>query len=157
MSAPPYKVCPGCRQPSELHAQQCLSCGYLYPQQYPPAGYPPAGIPPYQAYAPYAVPPPGYVVVPPGTHSAGLAVLFSLLLLGGGQLYNRQVAKGLTLIFSYLGIGLASWFFLLITLGFGILIIGPLLLVFLILVSVDAYKIGERLNRGELVGQWQWF
>ena len=78
MSAPPYQVCPGCRQPSELQAQYCPGCGCALRTPYPPPGYPATGYPPYQPYAA----PPGYVLVPPGGHSPGLTVLFSLLLFG---------------------------------------------------------------------------
>jgi TM2 domain-containing membrane protein YozV len=70
-----------------------------------------------------------------------LALILSLLLLGGaGQIYLGQVTKGIVLIvasllLSCIGIGVIVW------------IVGV----------IDAYMIGQKLERGEPVEEWEFF
>jgi TM2 domain-containing membrane protein YozV len=73
--------------------------------------------------------------------SSVLALVLSLLLLGGaGQIYLGQVTKGIVLIaatvlLSCVGIGFIVW------------IVGV----------IDAYMIGQKLERGEPVEEWEFF
>ncbi len=70
-----------------------------------------------------------------------LAVLLSLFFFGGGgQIYNGQVAKGITLI-------ILTWLLQPIFIGYFVLLIG----------CIDAAAMAEKLQRGETVGQWQFF
>lgn len=79
--------------------------------------------------------------------SPGTALLFSLLLVGGGQFYNEEVGKG----FLMLGLDAASWFVYLVgigaeapglaLLGFGGMVGVP------IWSMIDAYVSAERINR----------
>ena len=76
-------------------------------------------------------------------HSPVLAVLLSVFCLaGGGQMYNRQIKKGIALLAGLV----ASWYFLPVS---------PLALV--AVAAVDAYMIAARIQRGETVRDWQWF
>lgn len=128
----------------------------LAPMQppYPPAGQFPAQHlqPPYQQpYPPQYQQPPYYaplrpdvLQVPPGTHSPVWAVLLSLLcLVVGGQLYNRQYVKAVVI----LAVALIG----------GAVTGGAFTLLTWIVCPIDAGCIASRLNRGEPVGQWQFF
>lgn len=70
-----------------------------------------------------------------------LAVLLSLFFFGGGgQIYNGQVAKGITLI-------ILTWLLQPIFIGYFVLLIG----------CIDAAAMAEKLQKGETIGQWQFF
>jgi TM2 domain-containing membrane protein YozV len=150
---PMFKTCPTCGQSVPIADPICPKCGYQYtylPQGYnpPPGSYPqmqqpmyPPAYPPQMYQPPYM---PGGIWVTPGSHSPALAVILSLLVFCGlGQIYNKQAAKGLTI----LGV---SVLLALVTCGLSILITIPL-------AAIDAGMIGGRLNRGEVIGPWQFF
>jgi TM2 domain-containing membrane protein YozV len=86
-------------------------------------------------------PPPKMIQPSSPPKSAGVALILSLLLLGGaGQIYLGQVTKGIllivaTVLLSCVGIGFIIW------------IVG----------IIDAYMIGQKLERGEAVGEWEFF
>ena len=73
--------------------------------------------------------------------NAIIAALLSFILLGGvGQIYLGQTKKGIiivvvTLLLSCIGIGLITW------------IVGV----------VDAYIMADKLQKGEAIGDMQWF
>lgn len=72
-----------------------------------------------------------------------LAAILSLLLLGGvGQLYLGQQKKGIILIVAWV----VTWL---------IPCVGPILVS--ILGAIDAYMIADKLQKGETVGDMQWF
>ena len=138
-----------------MGAAMCARCGRVYQTTAPPPmnqtqivhppQYPQQAPPPYNPYGPYLPQRrlPG-IMVTPGTHSAGTALLLSLLcFVCAGQFYNKQVTKGFALL---VGAIIAAVF----TGGLSILITYPMAI-------IDAYLIGHRLNRGEVVGEWQWF
>ena len=73
--------------------------------------------------------------------NAILAAILSLILLGGvGQIYLGQTKKGVILIVGTL---------LLSCVGIGVII--P------VLGAIDAYMIADKLQKGEAVGDMQWF
>ena len=81
---------------------------------------------------------------PPGTHSVAVAILLSLFcFLGFGQIYNRQAIKGVVILLSAMVLAV-------FTMGISILITYPL-------AAIDAGLIAGRLNRGEVITEWQWF
>ena len=86
-------------------------------------------------------PPPKMIQPSSPPKSPVLALVLSLLLLGGaGQIYLGQVTKGIvlivaTLLLSCIGIGIIVW------------IVG----------IIDAYMIGQKLERGEPVEEWEFF
>jgi len=85
------------------------------------------------------------IYVPPGTHSVALVVVLSVLFGGWvGMLINKQVAKGLLI-----GL-LAQIVVAVVTCGYGLILTGPVVL-------IDAILIANKLNRGEAVGEWEWF
>ena len=145
---PPGAV-PGANQPYQPGA-------YQQPPQYqqppypppppPPGYYPPPGSPP-QPPTPMGYYPPTMrsddIWVPGGMHSPGLGVLFGLLLVGGGAFYNRQYIKGVVMLVGAMFLGI-------MTLGFAFLVTWPVS-------AIDGYMVAQRLQRGEVVGQWQWF
>lgn len=72
-----------------------------------------------------------------------IAALLSLILLGGvGQLYLGQQKKGIILIVAWV----LLWF---------VPCIGPLIAS--IFGAVDAYMIADKLQKGQSVGDMQWF
>ena len=74
-----------------------------------------------------------------------VVAILSILLSGWiGMLINHQVAKGL--LYGLLGGILVG----VLTCGFGLIIWWPL-------TAIDAIVVASRLNRGEPVGQWQFF
>ena len=73
--------------------------------------------------------------------NAILAAILSLLLLGGvGQIYLGQMKKGIILIVATL---------VLSCIGIGVLI--P------IVGAIDAYMMADKLQKGETIGDMQWF
>jgi TM2 domain-containing membrane protein YozV len=73
--------------------------------------------------------------------NAILAAILSLLLLGGvGQIYLGQTKKGVILIVATL---------ILSCIGIGVLI--P------IVGAIDAYMMADKLQKGEAIGDMQWF
>ena len=73
--------------------------------------------------------------------NAILAAILSLLLLGGvGQIYLGQMKKGIILIVATL---------ILSCIGIGVLI--P------IVGAIDAYMMADKLQKGESIGDMQWF
>jgi TM2 domain-containing membrane protein YozV len=73
--------------------------------------------------------------------NAILAAILSLLLLGGvGQIYLGQTKKGVILIVATL---------ILSCIGIGVLI--P------IVGAIDAYMMADKLEKGEAIGDMQWF
>ncbi len=83
-------------------------------------------------------------ITPAGTHSIALAVLLSLLcFVCAGQFYNRQFGKGLALL---VGAIVCAVF----TVGFSLFLSWPIAV-------IDAGCIAQKLNRGQLVREWEWF
>ena len=73
--------------------------------------------------------------------NAILAAILSLLLLGGvGQIYLGQTKKGIILIVATLVLAC-------IGIGFIIPILG----------AIDAYMMADKLQKGETIGDMQWF
>ena len=100
---------------------------------------------------------PGVMQADAGAHAILPALLISLALPGGGQIYNRQAGKGGVffmlsgLLVAYcLALVFADWLR-----AFGVFTLG----VFVIagLSTLDAALVARRLNRGEAVRKWQWF
>lgn len=162
MQQPPYKICPHCRQAAALETPVCGRCGHQYRTQFvPPIDQTQVVMPPeptqmvtpvpgplrdgYPSPAPFytGAPLPRTIRVFPGTHSVVWAVILSFILVGLGQMYNRQIAKGVALLLG--SIALAC-----LTFGISLLATWPINL-------IDADMIASRLNRGEAVGEWQWF
>ncbi len=140
------KQCPTCRTLVELSVQTCPGCHHFFTTQFPPpqtqAFYPPPQ-PPVPIYAPAA--PPGMISAVPGTHPATLAIILSVFFgPWAGAIINRQVAKGLVIYLVCAGI--LAWF----TCGLAMLLIWPIGL-------IDTVVIANKLNRGETVGEWQFF
>ncbi len=91
------------------------------------------------------------IQVAPGTHSVVAAVLLAVFIgciPGLGQMYNKQVGKGVVI------------FLLEMVLGVTTLIIWPLLLLFgpiHLIIILDAGIVASRLDRGEAISPWQCF
>lgn len=178
-----YKVCPVCHAPAILSAVQCQrpGCGHVFVTQftppqaappdptqaypypphqqphYPPpyhhpgyGYYPPPQPPPpppgyvHPAHAGPPLVPPGYVWAYPGTHSTVIAALLSAFVcIGAGQFYNRQPAKGAVVMTASIFLALCTW-------GLSLFLTFPAQL-------IDAVMVAARLERGEVVGPWQFF
>lgn len=151
------KQCPRCGTYSAWDANVCGSCGLFFAP--PPPGAPGGGFgaqPGFGGGAPnqysgYPNPsfgpttPPGFIQVAPGTHNVVLVAILSILFGGWlGAIINQQVMKGL--LFWLLG-GIAVS---IVTCGLGAIVVYPLML-------VDTIMIANRLNRGEMVRDWQFF
>ena len=104
-----------------------------YPQQYG-ANYQPVPQP-YRS---------SVIQLPPGSHSIAIAVILSLCCITGfGQIYNKQAMKGIAILLASILFGVFSG-------GISFLITWPLSV-------IDAYLIATKLNRGQAVGEWEWF
>ncbi len=158
----PFKICPKCGTNADPAAPTCVTCGHAYRTQFTP---PPVAPTMYGGQAQQFQPPPAYhspaqsdvpiqyqrkasddIQVAPGSHQVPLACILSIFIIGGGQMVNRQYVKGIML---FLLSGFAFWisfFFLFIP--------------YLVLWGVniwDSIAVAQRLNRGEVVSQWQFF
>ena len=133
--------------------------------QYPASGQTPGygvGQAPYQPQALYNAPgtPPTpyltggqYVSGAYGnpSHSPVIAALLTWLCIFPGYIYNKQAAKGVVMFIVAVGIGVA----LSNVIGSNAArLISAALTITLI---VDSYKIAQRIQRGEAVGDWQFF
>lgn len=157
MPEPTYiKTCPKCGRTDNLGASACTNCSHVYRTRFDAAPFeksPPAPTQMYQTPQYHQPPPPVYyqppprpvdtIQVAPGSHSVATSVIFSLLLIGAGQMVNKQVLKGVTLL-------LGAIFLAIPTHGFSF----P---VAFIVGLIDAIQIANRLNRGEVVTTWQFF
>ncbi|QSQ19572.1 serine/threonine protein kinase [Pyxidicoccus parkwayensis] len=119
------------------------------PQVQRPLGAPlaerPPGVAQMGAVAIPARMPKGAISPTPGA-SPILAALASLFCVPGvGQLYNEQIAKGLSLM--------AVWFTLLFAVPMG----GCLALTMNLLFAIDGYRIAAKRKRGQYVGAWEFF
>jgi TM2 domain-containing membrane protein YozV len=73
-----------------------------------------------------------------------VAAILSLLLLGGvGQLYMGQQKKGIIIIL----VSVVAWCVTLGTLGWAVQVLG----------AIDAYMLADKLQKGESIGDMQWF
>ena len=156
MPEPTYiKTCPKCGRTDNLGASACTNCSHVYRTRFDAAPFdaapfeksPPA---PTQMYQPpqqgYYQPPPrpvDAIQARPGSHSVATAVILSLVLIGAGQMFNKQVLKGITFLLGAILLAVPTY--------------GGSFLVASIIGLVDAIQIANRLNRGEVVTQWQFF
>ena len=169
----PQKICPKCQTTAPLDARTCSACAHGFrtqfiapddktqtetkTQMYSPGDMPPAypSAPQYpppnaQYPPPYApLPQPVYVVsgdsiqVPAGTHPVPLIAIVGVLCLPVGMMMNRQFIKALVVLACGIGIGL-------VTAGIGGFLIG-------FIAWIDSVMVANRLNRGEVIGQWTSF
>ena len=73
-----------------------------------------------------------------------IAAVLSFLFLGGvGQLYMGQQKKGIIIIL----VAIVAWCFSVGTLGWIVHILG----------AIDVYMLAEKLQKGESIGDMQWF
>ena len=122
-------ICPRCAAPNVDGAVYCSRCG--------------------QAISPYVQYQPPQMLAPQHREPA-FAILLSLLYMGLGQIYNGQTTKGLVILL----VGLVGFIPLhLLTCGLNVLLHIPLH----VIMVVDALLICQRINRGEMVGEWQFF
>lgn len=77
----------------------------------------------------------GQKIIQPKGQSASQAMILSCLITGLGQIYLGQTMKGLVLLASAFVLGPISW----------------------IIAIVDAYRIGQKLEAGQSVGEWEFF
>lgn len=141
------KTCPHCGQTVNIQDQRCFRCGNYFAPQQPYNSYVAPGNSPYPRQAQYVQQPmtPGMIWMPPGTHNVTTVVLLSIFIGGWvGMIVNKQVTKGLI-------IGLLVPVVLAVcTSGISFLVTYPLTL-------IDAILIANKLNRGQAVGEWEYF
>lgn len=136
------KICPQCKSAAAVDARICPSCGHTFRTQFtqllPP---PPPNYPRPLASSPDAI------RVAPGTHPTGLVILLALFCVPGlASLVNRQYGKGVVLFMATAAATVLTFFLFGIG-GAAVAMLG----------AADAICIGNRLNRGETVEQWQVF
>ena len=135
---PPSKPCPRCGIAVNVHTQTCPHCGNVFA---PSASQPPA----YVGYSRPVRTGSGMIQMPAGSHQVTLVIVLSVFIGPWiGMILNGQVAKGL--LFGLLAGVLIGIF----TCGYGLLLWYPIAL-------IDAILVANRLNRGEAVGEWQFF
>ena len=126
--------CPYCNNPIPMNANNCPGCGAPVPQQQ--AQPQPQGVVQNQ----FQQQVPQNAVNP---KSPFLAELLSCLIVGVGQMYNGQVAKGVVLLIATAIIGSA-------TVGIGYFVLW-------LIAIIDAGKIAKKINAGKVVGDWEFF
>ena len=131
------KRCPRCQSNVERDLASCPKCGNAFTWSASRYEAPPVALP-------------SHPRVEPAPHDVSVALSASLLLVGTGQMYNHQIAKG--------------WVMLLVTLAAlpSAVLLQSVLLIFLLLllwlVSIcDAELIAGRMLNQEPVRPWQWF
>ena len=162
----PAKICPKCQTSALLDARTCSVCAHGFRTQFvapddktqiylpgdlPPVYSPPQYTPPNAQYPPQytPVPQPVYVVsgdsiqVPAGTHPVPLIAIIGVFCFPLGTMMNRQFIKALVILMCGIGIGL-------VTVGIGAFLIG-------VIAWIDSILVANRLNRGEVIGQWTSF
>ena len=72
-----------------------------------------------------------------------IAFVLSLIIIGMGQVYLGQVAKGLVLLACAIFLGFATF--------------GVAAVIIYVISAVDVYKIGQKLKSGTSIGQWEFF
>ena len=109
-----------------------------------PAGTPGPGV------GPLGPAQPGLILPTTPPKSPAIAVLLNLLAVGIGYVYLGQVAKGLVVLFGMLvgGFVLSAFTFGLSLLGAPIVWVG---------VSIDAYQLARKLERGQPINEWETF
>lgn len=145
--APTEALCPHCGWNQQT--PQPVQAVYAPPPQVLPP--PPPVYPPAQIYYQPQHPPvygdqgtqPDAIRLPAGSHSPGLALFLSLLIIGIGQMYNRQIAKGIVLM--------------LISIVLTPVTYGAAWVISSIVSSIDACMIAKKLQRGQAVGLWEFF
>ena len=102
----------------------------------------------------------GEKIVQPGDKSALLATLLSCFIPGVGQIYLGQVTKGIVLLIVNLVWNLVGqtvlWIIVGLTFGLGIVLV-PVLFIPWLVILVDTYMIGKKLEDGKSVGEWKFF
>ena len=135
-------VCPKCHTPTLQGAARCVRCGLTFTMPRP------------QTAREIAT---REIQVTPDSHSVGTAILASIVATGFGQLYNKQMGKGILIL--SLGVALvvgsidkafSDWLAAAVFFS-----VGALLLI--LLATLDAALIATKLKRGETVRKWQWF
>lgn len=121
-------------QPQHPHGYPQQPQGYMPPQQQ--QGYP---YQPPQSYGTGA----GMYGQNKPAHNPVYACLWCLLCFLPGYIYNKQVTKGVALTVGAIVISIFTGGFL------GWLVLAA--------VMADCYKIGQRIQAGETVGEWQFF
>lgn len=131
------KRCPQCQSNVERDLAVCPKCGNPFTWSASRYEAPPSVLPPRLPVAP----------IP---HDVSVALSASLLLVGTGQMYNHQVAKGVVMLLLTLA-----------ALPSAVLLPSPLLITLLLviwLISIcDAALIAGRMLNQESVRPWQWF
>jgi TM2 domain-containing membrane protein YozV len=83
-------------------------------------------------------------------HLVWLAVLLSFFFTGAGQIYNKQVMKGIVLlIVTFVGLPVVSF----LSCGLGAALYAPLWIIGI----VDAALIGQKIANGRPIAEWDWF
>lgn len=133
-----FKKCPKCQTVAAIDAPVCVICGHQFRTQFTAN----QGTPdPTQAFTPIQPQQPyGYPVQ--NSHSPGIAALLTFVLLGAGQMYNGQVAKGFLFLATAILFGCLFW---------------PISLVIWVVGLVDAIMVGDKKQKGQFIDQWQFF
>lgn len=131
------KRCPQCQSNVERDLAVCPKCGSPFSWSASRYEAPPTIMPP-------------HLPVEPATHDVSVALSASLLLVGSGQMYNHQVAKGFVMLLVTLAALPAA------VLMQSVPLIALLLIVWLISIC-DAAMIAGRMLNQEQVRPWQWF
>ncbi len=155
LMAPSMVRCPRCgtarvTPPATQHSAQIpLKAGSLPPQRMPQQ---PSNFQPYSHGN--QTPAPNSITKAPGSHSPVIAVLLSVICCSAGfaQMYNGQIGKGIVMFC----ISIAIYLPMLSSPNAVVActVVDSLLGLTLIF---DSVAIANKLNRGEPVGQWEWF
>lgn len=131
------KRCPKCQSNVERDLAACPKCGNTFTW----------------SASRYEVPPdtlPQHPRVEPAPHDVTIALSASLLLVGTGQMYNHQIAKGMVMLVLTL-----------VALPSAVLLQSALLITLLLMLWIisicDAALIAGRMLNQESVRPWQWF
>jgi TM2 domain-containing membrane protein YozV len=135
--AAPAIRCLACGQPLDVSAETCIACGRVLPPHASAGRHAVTAARPYESFGRPRI------QVQSGTHSVTLAILLGFFMTGTGQMANKQLAKGITLL-------IAAVLLAVPTIGMGAVIVW-------LVAFIDAICVANRLNRGEPITEWTWF
>lgn len=82
-----------------------------------------------------------------GEKEPGIAAVISLIIPGGGQLYNEQITRGALILGGYIAFWMVTLVLMFVLIGFLLMLFSP---IFHLFAAWDAYSQAKKINSGEV-------